>query len=250
MKKTRLFVSMIIVQRYNSGAAWVFAHVAYNIVVNSGFDTKKCWPSNVKNFCGIGVDSYKKYLKTFVDDKILIKRESIYTFNSEEIVFRDVFASYYKTFKKLQIDNSISALIEVNPHSTDAEKMKGKGAFHQRLVVTIEAYVLNIVAQSVAFKKSMTKFTAYSFKWLSIEFGCDWRTIRAVIKTISSIRLTFDLKHKKNEKGFTLNLRKKYLMKIADQIQIFDLKVERYKKKNKELLNNHTNSHIKKSARS
>jgi hypothetical protein len=237
MKNTRLFVSMAIVKRYNSTAAFIFAHVSYHIVVNGSFNTKKCWPSSVKNFCGVGVDSYKKYLKTFIDDKILIKRENIYTFNFENIAFDDVFDSYLQTFNKSTNDSLKLPLIEIMPHSIDETKFRGKGAFHQRLVVILEAYAFNIAARSFAINKSTPTFKASSFKWLAIEFGCDWRTIRAAVNTITNVRLTFDLTLVKRSKGFVLDVRKKIVMKISTQVQIFDIKVKRYKKMIKRKLN-------------
>jgi hypothetical protein len=232
MKKSNnfLYVSTPIVQRYNASYAWVFAHVAY-FACRGGFDTKKSWPSLVKKITGVGINTYKNALEIFVNDEILIKNDSVYTFNNENIAFDDVFDSY-----KLQFDNSYNEkknsatlpLVELDPHAIDEKNKSGKKAAHERLVVTVEALALNSAARKKEFDKQTPEFEISSYKWLAAELGCDWRTIKSVIETIKNARLTFD--QMRRDGKIVLILRKIHTMskKIKNQIPIYNLKCNRY----------------------
>jgi|TARA_R110000737_G_scaffold48805_1_gene69392 hypothetical protein len=222
-KQRYLYVSTPIIQRYNATASWVFAYVAY-FAVRGGYNTKKSWPSLVKKYTGISPKTYKQHLQTFVDDDILINKDGVYSFNEENVLFNDVFDSYKNNeFKTL-------SLVEVNPHSTNKKNMTGKKALHERLAVTIEAIALNIAASSKELSNKEPSFELSSYAWLARELGADYRTIQAVIKTISFVRKTFDSSRNVTGK-ILLQLRKTSVMSLTGQVEIYKLKLQRYKAK-------------------
>ena len=83
---TTLFVSPIIVRKYNATAAFVFAQVAYHIVKHGKYDTAHIATAN---YTGVAKSTVIKYLKKFCEDKILIKIQFVFYpfFDLQHILF-------------------------------------------------------------------------------------------------------------------------------------------------------------------
>ena len=236
------------IKRYDASSAWVFAYIAY-FASRGEYDTSKSWPSLVKKYTNIGIDTYKKALNKLVKDEVLIKssiddapdHHNQYNFNDKKEDMIEIYHSYKMQFNnKYKIEKNVEAkdaktkvetlpLIELDPLSCDTRNMKGKQAAHQRLVVTIEAIALNNSARRQAYDKKSPQFLISSYQWLANELGRDYRTIKAAINTITQTRLTFD---KQKKDSIVLIMRKAHSIsnKIKNQFSIFDKKCERYKK--------------------
>lgn len=188
-EKTKVFLCDEIVRRYNSTAAMIFGHIAFHIVKNNKFDAS---PKAVTTFCGISIATVKKYIKLFVEDKLLTKTESKFHFRSalefnlesNDLTNHLVFEAYHCTFNNA-VKSKTNDLYVVECTITQLKNnwLPSKQAEHQRTLLFVLSFIRDRLA-SQRVNQAKEVFYARYYTNLAKQFGLAVNTVKKVIKAL------------------------------------------------------------------